>query len=454
VIALPLVIGAVWWPALGASFQFDDWNVIVNDARVQSLGAWATSLPGIRPVLKFSYALNHTLGGTVSGFRALNLLIHACSAMLVAVLFRGRALAAGATPATAAFAGMLVAACFALHPVQTEAVTYLSGRSASLAALFVLCALYAWLRGRAASADRARARVWSGAALGAFVLALGSKETALVLPLLLWLWGATETSGARVRWRELRGFVAGSLAMCVLALFWAPYRSLLLASLAVRPLWLNALTQARAGIYLAQQLFWPMRLNADPQLPAVDHADLHSVLWLLCWLLLALGALFFRRRWPQACFGVLWFIACLLPTNSLLPRLDVANDRQLYLALLGPAWLLTLAVVRLTDARHWLRWLSLLLVSVLLGAATVHRNEVYANEIVFWQDVTAQSPRNARAANNLGMALAIACRDAEAGREFRRSIALQPGDYRARINLRLLESGDLLAPAARHCPPN
>ena len=54
-------IGAFYFNALGASFQFDDWNVIVKDSRVQSLAAWWHSMPGIRPLLKLTYAVNHCL---------------------------------------------------------------------------------------------------------------------------------------------------------------------------------------------------------------------------------------------------------------------------------------------------------------------------------------------------------------------------------------------------------
>ena len=59
---LAAAIALVYLPSLGASFQFDDWNVIVRDPRVQSLAAWLASMPGTRPLLKLSFALNHELG--------------------------------------------------------------------------------------------------------------------------------------------------------------------------------------------------------------------------------------------------------------------------------------------------------------------------------------------------------------------------------------------------------
>jgi Flp pilus assembly protein TadD len=98
----------------------------------------------------------------------------------------------------------------------------------------------------------------------------------------------------------------------------------------------------------------------------------------------------------------------------------------------------------------------------LLATATVQRNRVYADEIRFWEDVARRTPGNARAANNLGIAYAYACRDAAAAAQFERALRLQSGYYRARINLRLLRAGALFpqgtaAPARadlgpRSCP--
>src|SRR6185436_563971 len=108
-------------------------------------------------------------------------------------------------------------------------------------------------------------------------------------------------------------------------------------------------------------------------------------------LLLVLGAILVRRR-PAISFGILWFFLWLAPTNSFIPRLDVVNDRQLYLAILGPAWIVAwLLRSRLPTQRGQRLALAIILV-LSLGVATYHRNQVYANEIVFWEDVTRKAP--------------------------------------------------------------
>ena len=477
---LAALLFVLWWPALDASFQFDDFNVIVADARVHSLAAWLASMPGIRPLLKLSYALNYGLDPLPRGFRLLNVAIHAANSCLVGGLLWRRARAHGLAAAAAAAATALATLIFALHPVQTEAVTYVSGRSVSLAALPCLLAQASWLASRDAAA-RARALMWRGLALLAFALALGVKETTIVLPLALLLWSATEPratgaphdggggNGGAEAWRAapawralLPLFALAGLAVAV-ALLWPPYRRLLDTSLAIRPVSVNLMTQAHALSYLAAQLLRPWAMNADPALPVTTHLDALTALLGLAWIAVAITGLLLLRRRPAVAFGLLWFLLWLLPTNSLLPRYDVANDRQLYLALLGPAWLFGLGIAA-AGRRPALRWLPAVAavgIGALLALATLQRNQVYVDEIHFWQDVVRKSPASPRAANNLGMAYAFACRDADAVREFERAVRLQPGYIRARINLNLLRAGALFPDAAagpvradlgvRHC---
>jgi tetratricopeptide (TPR) repeat protein len=150
-------------------------------------------------------------------------------------------------------------------------------------------------------------------------------------------------------------------------------------------------------------------------------------------------------------FAVLWFLLWLAPTNSLLPRLDVANDRQLYLALIGPAWALAIGISAWRLHPQWPASAAAALLLVLLAHATLLRNRIYATEISFWRDTAARNPHSARAHNNLGMAYALDCQIDEAAAEFQRSIDLDPQDYRARINLRLLGQGALPGVDMQRC---
>lgn len=438
-----LAIALVWWPALTASFQFDDWNVIVNNPRVHSLAAWWQSMPGIRPLLKLTYALNASLALEPLGFRLVNVAIHAINATLVWWLLRERGLRAGLPALDAERAALLAALLFALHPVQTEAVTYISGRSSSLAACFCLLSVYCWVRSE-------QSIVWLSACAATFLAAVASKETALVLPLAFALYSADRP--LRETLKRLAPIVALALIALIVALSLPTYRYLLGVSLDTRTIGENLLTQSHALVYLAGQLIRVFNVNADPQLPVVSSLDITSAALCAVWLCVFTAALLNIRKHTVGAFSLLWFLIWLAPTNSLLPRLDVANDRQLYLALIGPAWWLSVRLNALNRSRPALAGGATMLILVTLVAATSLRNRVYDTEVTFWRHTATLNPTSARAANNLGMAYAVACRLDEAASEFKRSMQLDPADFRATINLMLLRQGELPGADTARCP--
>jgi protein O-mannosyl-transferase len=447
--ALPaLVVALVWWPALPASFQFDDWNVIVDNSRVHSLAAWWQSMPGIRPLLKLTYGMNASLALDPWGFRLVNVSIHAVNAMLVWWLLRERGLRAGLPALDAQRAALLAGLVFALHPVQTEAVTYISGRSSSLAACFCLLSAWCWTRSEL-SADARGFWLWLGACGATFLAAVASKETALVLPLALALYSADRPIRATLK--RLAPLAALALIALIVALSLPTYRYLLGVSLDTRTIGENLLTQSRALAYLAGQLIRVLNGNADPQLPVVTTLDLTSCVLCLVWISAFAAALLNIRKRVVGAFSVLWFLIWLAPTNSLLPRLDVANDRQLYLALIGPAWWIGVRLSALCRTRPALGGITTMLMLLTLVCATSLRNRVYDTEVTFWKDTATRNPTSARAANNLGMAYAADCRLEEAASEFQRSIQLDPADFRANINLMLLRQGELPGAESARC---
>ncbi len=432
---------AAYATGVGASFQFDDWNVVVSDPRVQSLPAWWASMPGIRPLLKATYALNHASGLGVVGFRAFNVAVHAGCALLVGVLLLRLARRHDLDEGRARLASLSGALVFALHPVQTEAVTYVCGRSTSLAALLSLGSVVAWIEGR----ERGRRLLSIAVSPILLALALGVKETAAVVPLALALWMLTDTRRP-LRAREALAATAPHFAVLLVAgaaAVTSPvYRRLAATSLATRGIGENLLTQVGGVTYLVGQLERLDRLNADPMLPVARGWSAALALEAAVLAALLVGSLLLARRRPVPAFGVLWFFLWLAPTNSLVPRLDVANDRQLYLSLVGPAWLLAWGLARAARRRK-VAVLLLAGIVVLLGAATIRRNAVYATEIVFWEDIVRKTPGNERAVNNLGYAYALAGRRDDAEAAFRVALSLDPSDARAAVNLKLLLDGTL-----------
>ncbi len=460
-----LAVAAAYATAFAGRFQFDDWNVIVRDPRVQSLGAWWRGMPGIRPLLKLSFAANHASGLGLAGFHVVNVGLHAANAVLALALLRrleARTAAPGTPPGPVPLVATLL---FALHPAQTEAVTYVSGRSASLAATFVLASAVLHVVGRDGGPHPRLARALS---LALLACGLATKELAIALPAAL---VAIELADPR-RPRSVRGALRATaghwlVVAAALALFAAAptYRHLAAASLERRGAWTNVLTNLHGLAWLAGQVVRPDLLDADPVVPVVERLDARAAITAASLLAaLAAGVALLRRR-PATSLALLWAIVWLPATGFWLPRPEPANDRQLYLSLLGVAWLAARALSAaagfgdsparpLAGLRRTAASIGAAGTLALLALLTSSRNAVYADELRFWESVLARSPANARALNNLGFALAARCRGAEAESALRRAIAAAPGDVTSSVNLRLLLEGEPLGPDEPRCVPS
>jgi tetratricopeptide (TPR) repeat protein len=317
----------------------------------------------------------------------------------------------------AAFAGALL---FALHPAHTEAVTYISGRSVSMMAFFYLASVLAYLR------DAPR---WISPAL--FLAALATKEVAVTLPAALLLCEALDArrpfelrAALGRQWLHWLALAAGIALMAALP----RYREMLETSLALRGLREQLALQAAAIGRHAGVLLIAVPPNIDPEVPFMPTV--------VAWAILAAIAAGFAllRVQPWYALALLWFFLHLAPTNSLLARADAVNDRQLYLASIGP---LALAGLALTLMPRW-RAAAMAVAAVVLSAATLARNADYRSEVALWSDTTRKSPGSARAWNNLGYAYQLDGRREEARAAYGQALALDPADVKARTNLRLL----------------
>jgi tetratricopeptide (TPR) repeat protein len=193
----------------------------------------------------------------------------------------------------------------------------------------------------------------------------------------------------------------------------------------------NLLTQVGGVSYLILRLVSLRGCNIDPALPTLtEWTPVLAVQACSLLLLFTVGVVNLRAR-PWIAFGVLWFFLQLAPTNSIVPRLDVANDRQLYLA----SWGLFLALcIQLRNLPKG----AFAAVSIAFLITSVSRQLDYRSEISLWESSVALAPWNARGHNNLGYAYQRAGRTQDARREYQAALALDPGYAKARLNLRVL----------------
>jgi hypothetical protein len=436
IVGAPVVIA--YLNSLSGSFQFDDFNVIVHNPAAHSFAAWWDDVgQGIRPLLKLTYAINWTIGADALGFHVVNVAVHLANTFLVFVLVRLVIPAYGEPVARHAPAVAIIAALlFGLHPAQTEAVSYVSGRSGSLMATFYLGATAAYVAG----ALHERRLLIYGLSPLLFCLALATKETAISLPLVLLLWEASRVD--RHDWRQAtRRLAVHAIALLGAAAAFAGhpvYAHRVIPDLSPQAVYQSLLTQVDAVTYLVTRLVAVHPLNIDPDVRVANYWSWSLALKAVFLLgLIAFGAWALRRR-PWCGFGVLWFFVALLPTNSLLPRLDLANDRQLYLASVGVFMAFGAEIELLRGRINWARtWVRPSLAGLLLVFAglTSLRNLDYATETRLWEQTAQVSPRKPRVFNNLGFAYGAAGCLEQAEAAYREALRLNPDYAVARDNL-------------------
>lgn len=402
---------AAYWRSFTVPFQFDDLENIVQASRVhltrldgQSL--WAM-LSHYRPLAQLSFGLNYWLGGLApAGWHAVNLTVHVGAAVVVWLL-GGEVLArmgweAGARRGRAALVTALV---FLLHPVQTQAVTYVVQRMASLAAFFALLAAWLWFRGRRSP----RPRRWLGGALAAWLAALLTKENTVLLPGILA--GAELLFSAEVSvWiRRHRAHVAGgalaaaALGAALLARYWSYIESAQASfgySTAER-----LLTQPRVVWHYLSLLLWPLpsRLRVDYSFaPSLGLLDPPTTLFAIAGLALLVGfAWWSRRRRPLVAFAVLWFLGNLAMENSVFP-VDLVFEHRLYLPSFGVFLLVAAELELALGFRPQRVWAAAIPALVALGVGTDRRNQTWNDPVALRAQVLADAPDNPRAHLALG----------------------------------------------------
>jgi len=444
-VAAALLAGAalaVWANSFRGPFIFDDLPAIVENTTIRTLSLPVALVPphtgqpaGGRPLVNFSFALNWAVAGAdVRSYHVLNLAIHVLAALalfgVVRRTLRSRPLAAkfmtDATPL--AFA---LAALWALHPLQTESVTYISQRAESLAGLFVFLTLYASIRG----ADSPTPMRWHTLAVVTCLLGMATKEVMYAAPLLVLLHDRTFIAGTfREALRRRPWFYAG-LAATWLLLGWlvkqAGNRGATAGfGLGITP-WHYLLTQCGAIIHYLRLTVWPSPLVLD--YGTVTTSSLSQV-WPQAALLLALfGATLISLAWyPPWGFLGAWFFLLLAPTSSVLPlATQTVAEHRMYLPLAAIISAIVVGVWCLLGRRSVAVFIA---IAIALGGLTARRNADYDSAISIWQDNIAKRPDSPRPYGELASALSNAGRIPEALAAYETAVPLLPNYPKVHYN--------------------
>ncbi len=424
-----LIVGAgLYSSALHGTFLFDDQTLLFRQGvDSASLREW---LSGVRPLLMFSYWLNYwSSGSDPFGYHAFNLLIHAVNTGLVFVVL-SRLLGLAESPqAKRYWTAALGATVFLIHPLATESVSYIAGRSESLAAFFLLLAYAVFLDGYAKPISWARSAV----VVTLFGMAVATKENAVALAGLLLLTDLSwprpySVQGLRRNYRVYALMTPG----VVLAAVWV---GRVLSGAGSAGFSIKAFTWYQYGFTEARAIFAYLRLAVIPLGQSIDHSfaisrtvtDHGSIFYLILLAALITAAILVRRRYPLASFGFLTFLILLAPTSSVIPIADPLVERRMYLPMIG----LIVMACQLAYRQRWsMVWVSVLAaILMVFGVLCYERNEMWGKPYQIWESAIQVSPSKGRPYLGLVESLVADNRCADAIPYLEQGERLMPRDF-------------------------
>ena len=416
---LLLVLAALvaYWNSFAGTYFLDDHIWIVKNPQI---GNPFSFFLGSRALVSLSLTLNYWLDGiNPRGYHVFNLMVHTLAGLALYGVVRRTLLLPhwserlrGRAPLFA----FAVALLWLVHPLNTQAVTYVIQRCESMAGLFYFLALYAVLRGATGS----RGRTWYAAAGLCCAAGVMCKETMWTAPVVILLYDWIFLSPSVGQLIRRRWGLYAILAAAPLAGFAVIAASGVLTSkdtaisfryAAFGP-WEYALTQSGVILYYLRLSVWPSPLCID----YLDWPISRSLAG--CWpavttivlLLIGSAVAVVRRHWLG--FLGAWFFLILAPSSSIVPIQDPVFEHRMYLSLAavvvlavaGLYCLLDMAKARRTVSGRFARGVAATLVgaaALTLAALTMKRNGDYCNFVSMSRDIVVLRPANYRAGKHM-----------------------------------------------------
>jgi tetratricopeptide (TPR) repeat protein len=430
VVSLLVATFAAYANVLGAGFVWDDHVVVLQNPDLRDLSrvgrivsspdilARSQPAPYYRPLHRLSYLADVHLFGLDPRFsHLLNVMLHAGA--VLALFGLGLLLFSAEAPAFAA------ALLFAVHPINAEAVAFVTARNNLLVGFFVLAATMAFLKSRR---ERRPGLAWLAGTF--FLLGLFTKETGFMLLPFLVIWELlqrrSQTDSVRVR-------LVALLPMVLATAIYAGIRTLVLANVASQPVRLSGLAGAIGDdLHILPEY---LRLVLWPSGLTVHHGDAASyftgsLVRIAAWVAIALVVtLLVRQRRAVTGFGLLWFAVNFAPVSGIIPIPSAAiAERFMYVPAIG-LWLVAADQLEALRAKFSTRWwipLGVCALCAALAAVTVGRNRDWQSDIALFESALRVDPGSTDARYNLAIALLDGGDGDGARREWERTLAVDP----------------------------
>lgn len=474
---LVTLIGLVYGNTFLCSFHFDDIPSILEKPWIRGLDKIPQFMGSLfqRPLVILSFNINYALSEfEVWSYHLFNMVLHIFATLLVFQVARKASkflvgLYAGIDLSPLPF---LTAMVFALHPLNTQSVTYISSRSGIMVTILYLGSLLLFFKGYRTWKDTGK-KGWDCFAGSGVCFLLGglSKEIIVTLPAMLFIFHFYFISRDTPRaWFVASLKWISPLAITLLVVigykqFFAG--GLLSASPAdLKPAsWFLTQTSVVPFEYFRKMLF-PFNMSIDIDFPILQDW-LRPMNWMGMMVLALIIFLWLRPNISQTgegrCvgFGMAWVMLTLLPTSSFIPLLDVAVEHRTYLPMVGFAfmfaggycwartWYLeagpgfSLPGIRVLDA-------SAVLILILFSLGVMVRNADWKDDLILWNDAKKKAPGLFRPYNNVGEAYDKIGKYDEAIAEFEGALKINPDYFFALNNLGNIYGKQRKLPEAIH----
>jgi len=407
-----------------SSWHFDDYEFIFDNPSLEDITDFkaiynAYGNPA-RSVAFLTFALNYHFGRyDVFGYHIVNIAIHLITSVLVyfftiLILSSPRMLKEKLTKHKS-WLGFFAALIFVAHPMQTQAITYITQRFASLATLFYIASLCCYLAARL-SAGKKSYGFFTGAVVSA-VLGMFTKQIVLTLPLAVllieFLFFNFFQTLKKLKKRQVVAVAIIVLSFMLIIPSFYSFRFIANLSMAAPSRshsgdYLTPLTyfwtQSRVVSTYSRLLFFPIGQNLD-----YDFVSSKSILewktalcFLFLFLIFLLGVKLYRRH-VLIVFGIFWFFITLMVESTFITIKQVIFEHRCYLPSVGIALLMAAAVFSMVKNKNK-AISSLLIIVATLSYLTYQRNAVWETEVTLWSDVMKKSPQKTRTYTHLGFA--------------------------------------------------
>jgi len=410
--------------ALSSSFQFDDREFIINNERIRDIKdiqqLWKSPADPLRFVSFTTFALNyHFHQLEVFGYHLVNIVIHLINAIFlwwfVQLIFATPKLKDEEIARHKRLIAFFTALLFLTHPIQTQAVAYISQRFASLATLFYVGAICFYVQGRI---GRSLKVFWFACALIFSSLSMLTKQIAFTLPfsLLMFEYFFISIKGykgaLRGRTKAVFGFIILIFILIIPALYSFDFsRHILHTGYSksygggdIITTYGYLLTQFRVVVTYLKVLIFPYTQNLIYDFPlSKSFFEIKTILsFALLLVIFCLAVLNFSRNILFS-FGICWFFLTLSVESSIIPIPHVIFEHRCYLPFIGMSMAICMFMFQVI--RNKRRFVAVMTIIILVCSyLTYQRNKVWQDPISLWSDVTKKSPMASRSIYNLGAA--------------------------------------------------